>query len=94
VAPVGLQLQDDSSESVGRVKRAKPRFGGAPRRSLECSNHSRAVMAARAAPPELESASLVPPPYGLRTVGVFTPQAVTVSKKALSDAMSERALRG
>jgi len=51
-------------EAVGWVKRARPRFGGAARRSLECSNHSRAVRGARAAPPELESAPL-DPPYGL-----------------------------
>ena len=30
-------------DAVGWVKWAKPRFGGAARRSLECSNHSRAV---------------------------------------------------
>jgi hypothetical protein len=47
-------------EALGWVKRAKPRFDGAARRSLECSNHSRAVRAARAAPPELESAPLDP----------------------------------
>jgi hypothetical protein len=48
-------------EAAGWVKRVKPRFGGAARRSLECSNHSRAVRVARAAPQELESAPLVPP---------------------------------
>jgi hypothetical protein len=68
-------------EPLGWVKRAKPRFGGATRRSLECPNHSRAVRAARAAPPELESAPLGPP-YGLSACP--PPQSVTVRKKTLS----------